>query len=322
MQTLRNVSRVVPSLLCAAALTGCGSCQRGPASDLRVEGPTPYVRCLADEPPDDRSFRMGAFAAEVTDGVLRLRAQGPVRLAVFSGPAPSTASIDEALALLPEVELLVVLGGLGDSEAQAAATLAALAATDTAVLFIAGGRDDAVVLATVFEDLESEATERVLNATALERIVIGGDALVPIGGAPGGRYARTDTACGYGEEDLRLRAEALGAAGEGERRWLLSWAAPTGLGPGIEGAEVGDDGLASFAETVGAAGGLHAWPRELAGLGVEGGHGPQRVVSPIAGPASERADGTRVLPRPLILRLDEGGLGVAEEPPPADDAAH
>ena len=78
---------------------GCGSCG---ASSLEVQGPTPYVRCLAADPPDVRTWEVGALELTIREGG-ELRIEGleaPVRIAAFAGPAPGAGSLDEAMAAL------------------------------------------------------------------------------------------------------------------------------------------------------------------------------------------------------------------------------
>lgn len=251
-------------VLALIAGSGCDGCRSVPAS-LRVQGPTPYVRCLAAEPPEPFEREVGGLGLELDGRVLRVKApSAPVRVAAFTGPAPSRAPIDDAVGHVAagSPDLLLALGSLGDSAEVLARNLRALAGAGAPVLVLAGGRDDAAAVDQAFDDLEGDAARRVLDARALSVVRLGEDELVLVSGAPEGRYARTDTACGYGEPDLEALAEALGSPGAGvERRWLVSWASPAGWGlTGLGGVDGGDPALAQLAERVGAARGIFAWP--------------------------------------------------------------
>ncbi len=297
---------LVPAL---AALTLLVACGRSVPSELRVNGPHGFVRCLRLEPPSSREWQAGGLSLSLAERVLTIRGTAsPLRLAALAGPAP--AGDDGATALnavkARRPQLLLVLGGLGDDPAQATQTARALAATNLVTLFVAGGRDEPEAVAAALAALDAEARGRVLDVTALERVVVGGAEFVPVGGAPGGRYARTSGACGHDAADLDARAVALGGASDRVRRVLLSWAAATPA-PGLEGAEAGDAELARFATRVGAEDALAAWPRELAGQALPGG-GLRRVVAGAGSIASLGAQGGRARPGASFLTLGPAGL--------------
>lgn len=278
--------------LIAIALAGCGSCQKGPPSELRVEGDHPFVRCLGGDPPEDRSSRVGDGRLVVEDGVLTIDGLRSNEIVAFAGPGPSDALLDDALSEVraESPALVLVLGSIGDELPIASRTLATLATLDVPVLVLAGGRDDASVWKDAFEALGGEARDRVIDVTVLRKIVVGDRELIPVGGAPLGRYARTETACGFTEEDLAEVVERAGQASEGRRRFLLSWAAPSGAGlEGIAGADPGEPRLAAAAEEMGAVAGAHAWP---AAASTE----RATMVRPLVGPAVELGDGALLLP--------------------------
>jgi hypothetical protein len=208
-----------------------------------------------------------------------------------------------------DVDFVVVLGDFGDTPEALMETLAALAALERLVLLVPGGRDDAEALRDALSSLDEGHRRHLIDVSGLDRVMVGKTALIPVAGAPGGRYGRTDGACGFTASDLEARAERLGERQEGERRYLLSWACPSGgVAVGLSGADAGDDALGSFFETIGASGGVHAWPREAAGRVV--GDAPRRseVVRRIAGPVAERDDGERPPVGPSLLSIGPNGL--------------
>ncbi|MFW6087924.1 MAG: hypothetical protein ACODAG_12010 [Myxococcota bacterium] len=284
--------------LASIAVAGCDGCRSVPAS-LQAEGPTPYARCLAADPPAPFEREVGRLGLTLEGGVLRVKPpSGPVRLAAVTGPAPSRAPIDDAVERLAagRPDLMLALGNLGDSDEVLARNLRSLARAGAPVLVLAGGRDDAAAVDDAFDDLEGDAAARVIDARALSAVRLGPDELVLVSGAPNGRYARTDTACGYGEPDLETLAEEIGDPGAGvERRWLVSWASPAGWGPsGLARVDGGDPALAQLAEGVGAGRGIFAWP-----------------PSPGLGPSEAGSDRLRRAPSIGRVPFAEGEAGPA-----------
>lgn len=283
------------------AVSGCSSCHGGPPEALRVQGPTPYVRCLDVAPGPDREATVGGVRLVFRGRELRIEnAPNPLRFAAFSGPAPARADIGPALAALAErdLDVLVVLGSIGDSEADARATVEALGALRVPVLIVAGGRDDAAVLDEVLGELPADGP--VLDTRPLRRVVLDAGVLVPVPGAPHGRHARTDTSCGYGPSDLERLADELGEAGD-ERRALISWVAPAREGvPG----DVGDLALGRLVREAGLGAVVFAWPPDPDGVAT-----PRRVGVPaIAGVLRTSADGSPASAGAVLLSFGEDGL--------------
>lgn len=312
MRSRRSIVAVLalPSaLLVLCALAACGDAVPG---ELRVGGASGFVRCLRLDEPAEREWQVGALSLAARERVLTIRgATSAPLLAAFAGPAP--ASDDGATVLravkLRRPQLVLVLGGLGDDVAHATRTVGALAATGVMTLFVAGGRDEPEVVAAAIAALDGDTRDRVLDITPFARVVIGSVELVPIAGAPGGRYARSRGACGHDASDLDARAVALGPASERVRRVLVSWAAASPA-PGIERAEAGDPELARFAWRVGAEDALAAWPREQAGRTLPGG-GLRQIVPVVGGQALLNAEGGRIRPGASYFTLGQAGLSVA-----------
>ncbi len=287
----------------------CGACGSDVPAELRVAGPHGFVRCLALPPPDAKAWRLGDLVLELRERALSVRTpHGALRAAVFTGPAPVATDVRPALRTLvaARAELLLVLGGLGDDRASATQTARALAETGRLVLFLAGGRDAPEVVAAALDGLDAEARARVLDVSALERITVAGTELVPLAGAPAGRYARSADACGFTDADLDARAETLGSGEGAARRVLLAWASPAPA-PGIDDAPTGSDALARFASRIGARDVLAAWPREAAGVR-SAGAGIRRVVPPIAGFAARTGAGGRSGPGAAWLSFGPSGV--------------
>lgn len=314
------------------ALGGCerfaSGCQWLGEGKLEVGGATPYVRCLAGAPPESRTLAFGRLKLALAGRELHVTGLPHViRMAAFSGPSfgpPPDASVIRALAQA-KPDLAVMLGGLGDDDATAKATAKALGGLPAPTLLVAGGRDTLERIGTALRVLPV-AARKVVDVTALHAIRLGRDTFIPVAGASSGHYALEDRACGFGLDDLKRRASALGAASTGERRWLLAWEAP-GLGGALSiarsdtGSDAGSADLAELARRVGAPGGLFAWPevqvgRARAGDGTRvvpvGVPAPDlRIVVPrLTGAATERADGSRVMAGFALVRLEPGGLSV------------
>lgn len=286
-----------------AVLGGCGSCGScgSGAEGLAATEPSPHVRCLAADPSREGTRDVGEVTLSYDDRSLILTAAHgeaePLRFAAFAGPAPFTVDLAPALAAIAEggAHFVVVLGGFGDDAGAVEVALAALTALEMPVLLVPGGRDDAVVLEDALAELSDEAAARIVDLSPYDRVAVGAGALelLPVAGAPGGRYGRTGSACGFGPEDLDDRAGRLGEA-EGHPRYLLSWASPAGgVAADLLGADGGDPDLAEFGEAVGTRGGVFAWPAEAAGRVREADGRRSEVVRRLAGAPSLRPDGTR-----------------------------
>lgn len=288
-------------MLLALALSACDGDEA-----LRVSGEHGYVRCLALDAPEARTWSVGSLRLALDERTLRIEgAPARAEVAVFTGPVDA-GSIRALKRTRPDLALM--LGDLGPGGARA------LAALGVPVLFVAGGADRHAELEALGE-LTGDARDRVIDASRLRSIRIGKVELVPVPGAPGGRYAISNEACGLGEGDLRAIDEAVGEAETGVHRYLLSWAAPAGgpLSRGLAEVEAGSPVIAELAERVGAEGAIVAWPREHAG---EAASEPFRAVAPpLGGPWVERADGTRRAPGAMVLVLSDGGLSPRAQAP-------
>lgn len=291
------------------------ACTCGGEEALRVSGDTPYVRCHAAPAPDGREWEVGSLSLHSEDRALRIEgAPDPLRLVVFAGPGEAPLPVGEIRRARPH--LVAVIGDLGSPEA----TLGALAELGVPVLVVAGGEDRYGPLAEAFEDLDSDAADRIIDATVLRSVRVGPLELIPVPGAPGGRYAVGEDGCGVGEGDVD--GWALDGPEDGVHRVLLSWAGPRGAGPGsatrgLAGVEAGSALVSRIAERAHAGGALFAWPRTALGapevdaqpLDPGSASGALRLaVPPVAGAAVPRFDGRRVATGPTLLTVGRDGL--------------
>jgi hypothetical protein len=303
---------------------GCDSCgDRG----AEVSGPHPYVRCAAVDEPEALEGKVGEHSYRVEGRMLTLEAQGDaLRIAALRGPGASSVPAGPALLGLEEqsVDLVLVLGGLGQKPEAVSELLRALGTLHVPVVALPGGDDDAEAVEEGWEALSAEERAPLFDGRRLRGVRIGRDELVLVPGAPEGRYAVDEGSCGVGPEDLSALADAFDEPDEGVRRWLVSWAAPSGGGPasisrGFGGAEAGDARIADLARSVHAPGGLFAFP-ETHALEPATADGRRRLtpgepapdarmtVVPLAGSPVERADGSLVPSAAAILTLGEAGL--------------
>ncbi len=232
-------------------------------------------------------------------------------VAVARGPAPFNPSLDAAIDEIRQshAKLTFVLGSLGDDRSTAIANVSALARLSMPVLVLAGGRDHPGDLQAAFEALEEPARRRVIHVSGLRQIRIGNElSLVPVPGAVLGRYARDEEACGIGPDDFDGISADLDET-EG-RRLLLSYAAPLGSAASIalEGGEAGSSSLASFAQRIGASGGLVAWPEAHAGQVMGEAPHAYAVAPALAGPSLVRADGSRAPSHALLFSIGPRGV--------------
>lgn len=316
------------ALICTIATSGCGRCGDDIPARIQVEGPTPYLRCLAVDPPKNRSWKVGKLTIHSNDREIVVEGiRLPSRFVAFSGPAYSRVKVDDRLREIagkkPAFGLL--LGGIGDDQKIAKRTLMTLAKMAFPVFVLAGGRDAWPVLTAAFSSLDRIARDKVIDINAMRSVRIGKEIFVPIAGAAVGRYSRNGKACGFGNGDLEQIADALGEE-EGTRRWLLSWQLPAvgasgSVGRTSTGIEVGDKGLGAFSKEIAAPGGLFAWPyvqvmrpfssttgrRLHLGVAAKDFH---LVVPRLVGPAMQREDGSYVRAGFALLRLSNDGITV------------
>lgn len=294
------------------------------------------MRCAKLDAPKARTWKVGETSLKVHDRDLELTGLArPFALAAFAGPAPGKGLSADALATVrgASPKLVLALGGFGDTEADVLATLRALATLPVPVLVLQGGRDRPAFVSNALEQLEAD---NLVDVSALARVRIGHDVLVPLAGAAHGRYAIDETACGHALDDVKAIAAALGPKPQGERRFLIAWEAP-GQGGAFavardaRGVDTGDADLAELARRIAAPGGLFAWPHvRAAEPAAQGGSTRlaagqaaedfQLVVPRIAGPPVVRSSGASLTAGAALLTLDEAGLrldALLPTPPPA-----
>lgn len=273
-------------------LAGC-DCGSVP---LQVDGPHPYVRCLAFDVDEGALESAGAT---IEGHTLSLETTKPIEFfAVRASSLPWLAENESDV-------LQVVLGGFARDAEEAVPLLTALAARGPALLIL-GGDDDVEVFQ---EALEEVSAPNLISLLGIRRVDFGSAGFVVVHGAPDGRYSRGDSACGYSAEDLDLLGDD---AEEGDL--LVSWMVPTseGMDEGVLGQPVGDDGLARAVVDLSLQGGVHAWPSEQAGFqDIEG----KRFVVTAAGGFQVNPEGGRFLGEPLTLRIDGGSWSLGSDSP-------
>lgn len=270
----------------ALVLGGC-SCRR---LEAEVDGQK-FVRCAQASAPSERSVRVGELAFELRERILAITAPRPLVVVAFSGPVDRFTARDVEALARSGAALALYLGGLGDDEASAKHNLAVVQRLPMPTLFVAGGADRKPLLEAAFGALDDSA--RVFDLSALRELRIGADRFVIAAGAPLGRYALDEQACGLTAEDFADIQNAAARAGA-ERTWLLSWAAPaeTGVALGLSGLDVGSRELRALALALNATGGVYAYPEGRAGQATRE---PFTLVVPRLGVlGSLRADGSRM----------------------------
>lgn len=318
---------------CLLGLLGCSTCEA--PDGLQVAEPFPHTRCLVDEPPPARTWRVGALELARAGRSLRIGGLAEtVRIAAFSGPGPAPAPAASVMAALGEREpdLAIMLGGLGDDDATASETMQALGAAPFVTLFVPGGRDHWRRVRDLLAQQPDTIRDRFLEVATLRSIRLGDAELIPVAGADDGKYALNLDSCGFSLRDLQGLAGDLTAPSA--NRYLLAWQAPgrggqRAVGRGIGGLDLGSGSLAELAARTATPGGLFAWPtvrvdepvvdggKQLAGPG-EPAKDLRVVVPRLTGPALVRADGSRVPAGFDMLALDARGLAYLGRVEPTD----
>ena len=287
----RRADLLSRSSLCAALLLLSAACTRWHEAKLRVSGPTPYVRCVAGEPPGAREGRIGAVQFRLQARELTLhKSGGELRLAVFAGTGFQALSNDALHPLTAsDADVIVMLGGLGDSETLVRSTVSALGGLHRLVLIVLGGRDSYALSRDALASVADPAV--ILDASALRSVRVEGVALLPWAGAELGRYALDESRCGFGAEDLNAAAVDQKPTA-GQQRWLLSWQDPEAAG-GL---------LGHFAHRVGVQGAIWAWPEGV------GDSSDQIQVPRLSAPRAEGPDGAPVPTGFALLSIGAEGL--------------
>lgn len=215
--------RAVEVGLLALLAQGCGSC--GGGAELRG-GPHPYRACLLAKEPDVREVDLGGASLVVEGRRAALRADRPVlRVAAFRGADDELDELTLAASAIDEegVDLLVVLGGVGRKKNEVVAHLEALSRTKKPIVLVPGGDESLEALDDGIGALDRETRARLVDGRSTYVLELGGLEWVLVPGAPAGRYAHSDEACGYDLDDLDARLRAVDAASA----FTFAWAEPT-----------------------------------------------------------------------------------------------
>jgi len=275
-------SRVFLLLFSASLFAGCGGCGGVPAR----EGARPYRACLLESGETPRTLETkGGRRIEIEERLAHF-GSAPLRIAAFRG-APGHALDEMGESVREErVDLLLLLGSLGRERREIQQLLEAVLAIGPPLLLIPGGDDSLKELDRAIGSLDEEARKRLLDGRRLHAVIAAERAVVVVPGAPDGRFAYNDDACGYRSSDLKERI-ARGKKHTSRPLALFAWAA---------------EGGANDARTpIGAeAEGIFAFPAAASGPG-------RWTVGPIAGEPYFSGNGYRPASASLF-HLETDGL--------------
>jgi hypothetical protein len=314
------------SMLGAAAwlanVCGCSCSRLGGEVDSFA-----FTRCAQAAPPAERRLSMAGIEIEIEARRVRLallarvdRSRDELRVAAFAGPVGAAfARADLAQLAQSRAQVLLILGGLGDTVDVAAANLSALAALRLPTVFLPGGADRLEVVEGAFARLDERSAAWMIQASGVRELWLGEQRFAVLPGAALGRYALDDGSCGFEPADLEALREALAdsraPAGKRTPTWPLSWNAPAGWGVSEagRGLDVGSRELAEAARALGARGGLFAYPEVQAS---QPGRAPQQgglawVVPRLSRTGSQRSDGGRLPGSFALLQVSAAGLAAA-----------
>ena len=271
-----------------------------------------FVRCAQVAPPKERSVEVAGLTLTAEERRLRVEAKRPLTIAAFTGPVEELFSASD-LAQLEQSRagLALYLGGLGSTLELARGNLTKLAALGIPTLFVAGGSDRWSVVEEAFGSLEGRARDLLWNVSGIRELRLGEDRFVVVPGAPFGRYAADDHACGFALSDLE-DIQNSASASTAPRTWLLAWHAPAGfdVSEGFGGVESGSADLRGLALALSAEGGIFAYPEGAASR--SGGATRAWVAPRLGSTGSLLADGSRLPAR--VLRLSLGPEGLSQLP--------
>jgi hypothetical protein len=286
-----------------------------PACDcgkLAVGGSPGFERCAASDPPASRTFHAGALSLQIDERVLTVSSkEATVEIVAFTGPIGGPLTRSE-LAQVSDAapELVIMLGGLGDTEEAASTSLAGLSALAVSTVFIPGGADHREIVEDAFDGLTNKDHDLLVNGSGLRELRIGRDSFAILPGAAFGRYARDDESCGFDATELESLSEAF-EAHDKQRLWLLSWEAPAGWGlsAGLGGTETASPALRKAVDDMKITGGLFAFPENAVGVPSTSPAGGLAWVVPRLGrTGATRTSGGRVASGVASLTLGPTGL--------------
>lgn len=283
-------------VLCMAS---CGWLRSNAGETQSDEVSESFVRCNSSGPPAAQNGTSGQTRYEIRDRSLTLTPTGgPVRMAVLAAAGFGTGASELALDELRDsrVDLLVVLGGLGRSADHARASVQALRSLRLLTLVVPSGVDGIKPDPFGAAPGGSSDAPPLLSAAGLRTIRVGEDTLFLWAGSEAGRYSSATDGCGFTAAELEALAERTIQPRAGERRWLLSWQAPTA-----------SPALAQFVERTHIRGALSAWPAAGETEPRPWGQQAVRIVARAWGPRSERPDGTLVPAGVTVLRFVPSG---------------
>lgn len=294
---------VLCALMVSGALLGCGARDR----PLRVDGPEGYVRCAASAAPPARSWSVGSRRMEVRGRSLTIAAGSDAadlpKVVAFRGPVRSRTRRNEPGRNVAEdtesghsphqplaesgADVALWLGGLGGDAKRAQAAARRMRRLPFPVLFVAGGADRADLRARLFT--AEAADDGLVDATGLRRIRLGRLEIIPVAGAPGGRYALDGQACGLSEHDAQ--SWSLAPPEPGVLRMAAAWAAPRGssgeaYAAGLFGMDAGSALTARILKRAEVEVGVFAWPADALAPSSK-----FAKVPALSGPGTRRADG-------------------------------
>jgi hypothetical protein len=295
-----NYRLALLALLVATA--ACGGELRGEVDGQR------FVRCAQVRAPEARTFRAREWSFRVRERTLHIDGPWPLPVAAFTGPVGQLFTAADLAQLSADAPALaLMLGGLGDDDAQAGQNLLRLAALHIPTVFIPGGADRRGVVDAAFAALPEAQRDWVLDGSGLRELRVGDQRLVIAAGAALGRYALDEQACGLAPDDFSSIQAAL-AAEPARRTYLLSWHAASGFGvsDGFGGAsDLGSPDLMALGRALGASGGLFAFPEPS---GKAASDARAWVVPRLGPPGTQSGDGARLHSRAGRWQLALDGL--------------
>lgn len=275
-----------------------------------------FKRCAQVAPPAERTLRTGQLELALQERVLTVRAEPGLRVVAFTGPVGGTLSrADYAQLSAQKPGLILYLGGLGDDVSQASANLLGLSALNVPTLFVAGGADRLPIVEEAFGALPEDRAQLMLHASGLREMQLGSEHFAIVPGAPLGRYAIDEEACGFTVDDINDVRDAVASAKDKRSRvWLLSWGAPSGWGvTHAAGVDVGSPELFALGQALSAQRGVFAYPALRAGETVRSQGGAETATLSVVVPrlgrlGSTRGNGGRVPSSLSVLVLTKEGL--------------
>ncbi|MCW5808243.1 MAG: hypothetical protein KIT31_38195 [Deltaproteobacteria bacterium] len=206
---MRGAALVMVLVACggSSAPSGSAGARVGPALAAAIEAAAqakaPW-RCAAADGPEAKAetLQVGNRAWTIGAHAMALDGSGDIAIGVIADAGGNASALRKLRDGIGAVDLVIALGGMGATQAEVEATLAALAPEKAAVLAVPGDLEPAPAHGAAVAALRAKKLP-VVDARLVHRVTVpGADVAVLPGAGAELRLAAGADGCGYQEHDV------------------------------------------------------------------------------------------------------------------------